>query len=51
MMKKVRILIVNNPLTALFMNLRLSELESPNDLISTLIFYEKERCPLAILKI
>jgi hypothetical protein len=44
-MKKVRVLIINNPLTALFMNLRLREVESPNDGISTLIFYEQRRVP------
>jgi hypothetical protein len=40
-LKNIRILIVSNPLTAIFMNARLSEVESEGNDTETIIFYEE----------
>jgi hypothetical protein len=45
-LKKVRILIINNPLTALFMDAQLSEVEKEQNDTSTIIFYEKRQLDL-----
>lgn len=44
--QRVRILVINNPLTALFMKARLDEIESEKNCIYTIVLYEKREMPL-----